>query len=139
MVRSMSENVLAPDLPEQDRDSLALLYATGNDAQECAKKLGVTDRTIRRWLQDIEVRRQIHEIRSVAVGAVSGKMQYWLKEAMVRLYDLTHNKDDALRLRAIDLLSDLTLKLRAFDTFEDRLREIEALLAKQGENGTLAG
>jgi hypothetical protein len=121
----MSQNVR-----KTGRVAAVLALAGGETVSGAAKKAGVTDRTVYRWLKEPGFYREVTAARAemfsralgcMAEGAVSGALV--LRQLCLRA------KSESVRLGAARALVELGNKLRESVEFEQRLAALEGRLA----------
>jgi hypothetical protein len=106
----------------------AELFACGISATEIGERLGVHERTVRRWLSEPASQALIAEIRSAAVSAISGKTTGLAEKAAIRLGELLASKNDGIALGAAKAIIDTMLRLRQEQEYIGRLAALEEQL-----------
>lgn len=120
----------------KNADELLLTtLAGGASVQAAAQLCDVSERTVNRRLADPEFRRKLNDARAQMVERALGHLSEGAAEASIVLRNLMANKDtaDTVKLAAARAVLELGHKLRDGVDHEQRLAEIERLLAQKGK------
>ncbi len=110
-----------------------LALAGGETVAAAARKANVAERTLYRWLNDEDFRREVNQARAemfrraagcMAEGAVSGALT--LRQLCLR------GKSENVRLGAARALIDLGAKLSEIVDLEERLSALERQAGEEG-------
>jgi hypothetical protein len=102
------------------------LLARGESQANAARQTGLSDRTIRRRLDDPAFRQQVDEFRAQMLESASGRLADLLDQALDTLADLmTHSGPPAVRLQAAKCVFESALKYREAASLEQRLLALE--------------
>src|SRR4051812_29607000 len=134
----MSENV---QLSTKQQKAIAALLST-KDMQSAATQAGVTDRTLRRWLdedRDFKEALKAAEAQTIddAVRRLVGASNSALNVLLVIMLDTKNSA--SVRLRASISVLEQLIKLRELNNMEQRLSDLEARIAIStgGTNGVI--
>jgi transposase-like protein len=115
-----------------EKDSLvALALASGRSIAAVAETAGVHRRTIERWMHDPAFRRQVVELRGELIATALGRLADNMTRAADTVAALLDAPEPHLRLRAARALFGFGLRLRETVDIGDRVRELEAELARR--------
>lgn len=121
--------------PKQEQAVRALL--TSKAVGEAAGAVGVSERTLYRWLADPAFRAALSVAEGDLLDAATRRLLTLQDNAIGAFEDvLTGGPDvtDTARLRAAQAVLDYLLKLRELRSVEERLTALEAKV--RGDNGT---
>ena len=124
----MSQNVP----PEKDV-ALALALASGLSASAAADQAGLDRRTVTRKLADPAFRRQVAEFRGELIATALGRLADNMTRAADTVAALLDAPEPGLRIRAARTLFSFGLRLRDSVDLGDRVRDLEAELARRQE------
>jgi hypothetical protein len=111
----------------------AMALASGATQAVAAEQAGTSPRTIRRKLARPEFRQLVADLRAELIGQALGRMANNMTRAADSLGALLDSEDERVRLRTCRALLSLGLKMRDSVDLTERVREIEAEIArKQG-------
>lgn len=116
----------APD--RQDADSLlAAALAAGHNQRDAGKLARVSERTVRRRLENEEFRRQVADMRRELVDGATGRLAQAMSGAVEVLVTLAESaQSEAARVSAARAVVEFGMRLREAEEFERRLAELEA-------------
>jgi hypothetical protein len=116
-----TENVL----PE---GKLAAVFALarGRSTTEAAGAAKVTDRTIRRWLDDPDFRAEVHKLRSNLLGQTVGALVDAAIEAVATLRASLTADSEPVRVRAAVAILSSVVTIRETADLEERIAALEA-------------
>ena len=121
--------------PKQEAAVRALL--TSKNVGEASGAVGVSERTLYRWLADPDFRAALSVAEGDLLDAATRRLLTLQDDAIGAFEDvLTGGPDvtDTARLRAAQAVLDYLLKLREMRSIEERLAALEAKV--RGDNGT---
>ncbi len=138
---SMAKNDLVEnELKPCHYRALTALVATG-DRAAAAEAGGVSERTLRRWLDKSAFRAQLCEAESEVVRTAARRLGRLADKALGVLEGVMDNSDapDHPRIRAAATILDTCLRWREHVTFEERIQQLEQRMGvktheKQGSN-----
>jgi hypothetical protein len=123
----MSQNV------RQENDSLlAVALASGQSLNAAADQAGVCRKTVERKLADPAFRRQVAEFRGELLATALGRLADNMTHAADKVAALLDSEDPRLQLRAARLLFNFGVRLRETVELGERVRDLEAELARRG-------
>jgi predicted ArsR family transcriptional regulator len=111
---------------------LAGHLAAGLTHAQAAVKAGVSERTVRRRLDDPKFRKLVEELKGEAVGRAVNILGRTMSGAAVELAKLLKSEEEKTRLQAAKAIIELGMKARQHADLERRLDEVEALLNGDG-------
>jgi hypothetical protein len=123
---------MSPNVPREKDVVLALALAAGTAVGAAAEQAGVDRRTASRKLADPALCRQVAEFRGQLIAAALGRLADNMTRAADAVTTLLDDPDPRLRLRAARILFNFGLRLRDAVDVGDRLRDLEAELARRG-------
>jgi hypothetical protein len=114
--------------------TLAFALAAGASTSAAAEEFGVNQRTVQRRLNEPDFRQLVADLRAELMGQALGRMaSNMTTRAADSLAALLDSEDERVRLRTCRALLSLGLKMRDSVDLTERVREIEAEIArKQG-------
>ena len=98
----------------------------GRTHAEAAREARVSERTVRRRLQDPDIAARIQHGRDELTSAAAAKMAELYPRAIQTLGELLDDKAKEIRLRAAQSVLKIGPDFRARTEIEDRLRALEA-------------
>lgn len=113
--------------------SLAVALAAGGTVTAAAAAAGVNRRTAHRKLRSPEFRRLVADLRGELVGRALGRLADNMTRAADTLAGLLDDPDPRLRLRTARAVLTLGARLRDSVDLTDRVRDLEAELARTQE------
>jgi hypothetical protein len=124
---------MSPNVGPEKDPLLALALASGVSTAAAADQTGISQRTVERRLADPAFRRQVAEFRGQLIATALGRLADNMTRAADAVAALLDAPDPGLRLRAARALFSFGLRLRDSVDLGDRVRELEAELARQQE------
>lgn len=112
---------------------LALALAGGQTIAAVADQFGLSRRTIELRLADPAFRRLVAEFRGQLIATALGYLAENMTRAARAIADLLDSPQEHIRLRAARVMFSVGLRLRDSVDLGDRVRELEAELARQQE------
>lgn len=109
----------------------------GNSIVESAKKVGVSEATLNRWLANSEFKVVLNERKSLIVDNCIDKINFMGNKAITVLDNILDNENasDNIRLNASKSILDMILKFNEQKNIMEKMKEIEELLnEKVGAN-----
>ena len=113
------------------RDHVAVLLAAGSTAVDAAAKVGIHERTVRRWLDEPVFRSDVERLRAEMVTAALGRLSATMATAAEELGDLIKSPDPHVRYKAARAVIELAAKLRETVELERRVEELERRLGEE--------
>ena len=104
---------------------LVAALAEGATQVEAARRAGVTDRTVRRRLDEPEFLERVRTERAAMLGRASGRSAALVVEAMAVVQTLLGSDDEPIQLRAAQLAIDTARKFVTDDEVQARLSRLE--------------
>lgn len=122
------------------RQAAAVALAGGAQVQTAAKKAGVSERTLYRWLRDPNFQQAVAEIRRQAVDQAVGLLAHGSAAAALTLCSLLQATSEGVRLRAALGVLQAGSLLRQEEDLAQRVHELEqaaVAIAEGKQNGAL--
>ena len=120
-------------------NALMLALACGATVEAAASKVGLSARTVYRYLDKPAFRRQLQAFRADMVNRATGMLSAASMEAVKTLLGLMQgNTTAASRLGAARAVLEMGIKLRQSTELEERMTKIEERLLQRDE-GKLSG
>jgi transposase-like protein len=117
----MSENVR-----KMGREAAILALACGETVSDAARKAGVVERTIYRWLKEEGFRQEIATARAEMFNRALGRLAEGAVASVLMLRQLCLKaKSEAVRLAAARTILEQGTKVRESVEFEHRLQALE--------------
>jgi hypothetical protein len=107
------------------------MLAAGKTVRETALKVGVSERTIHRRLDDPAFVRRVKDLREQMVGRALGRLSASTGRAAAVLRRLLGSDKPEIQLKAARAVLELTLRVHDQVELADRLAEIEKQLQKR--------
>jgi hypothetical protein len=105
-----------------------LALALGASAAQAAARAGVHERTVRRWLADVEFVGEVGAIRRDVIDRAVGELVGSATTAVRVLRELAQDgESEAVRSRSADRLLRHLCELTQFSEAETRLADLEAI------------
>jgi transposase-like protein len=106
----------------------ALALATGKTVREAARKAGIGETTLYKWLRKPAFKARVTELRERMVAEAVGKLSRGMAGAAATLERLLKSKDERVKLAAAKAILDSAVKVRDQADLADRLAAVEAAL-----------
>ncbi len=119
---------------EQRNETMIELLASGFNQVQVASELGVSDRTIRRALEDEGIRAELAGRRAEKVNEAVTRLNNMTSQALDVLADSMASEKGQIRLRAAQMTLDWSLKLGRDTDLREQLTRIEGRLHDEAEN-----
>lgn len=113
---------------------IVLALARGESVRRSARLAGVSERTVRRRLEDLEFRKSVRDARADSVERASSQMSHAMTEAVLTLRHLLTAGSDSVRLGAARSILEIGCRLREVVELDDRLTQLEQSLEPQKQN-----
>lgn len=117
--------------------ALVVALAAGESPAVAGRKAGVSERTVRRRLEDADFRAEVAEARSALVEGATGQLAGAAAGAVATLRRLLRDRNGAIAVAAARTILRGVVNLRIHGELADRVSQLEHLLATKG-NGTAA-
>ncbi len=132
--RETSSNVASPKFsPKKEKALLSLLE--GANVSEAAAKVGVHERTIRRWLKEPEFQKRLNQTRLDLYSEALESLRDASSKAVKRLSELLDSGSEKTALKAAELIINFSLKINLEQEHERRLEELEEALERKNSWG----
>jgi len=118
---------------KKNEESLLLALACGATVESAARQCGLSDRTVYRRLEDAAFKKRLERVRADMVGRSAGMLTAAGGESVRTLMALQKDSTPAVRLGAARTILEMGLKIRQMVDLEQRLEELEELLAAQSQ------
>ena len=106
----------------------AILPLLGNHTiAEVANQIGITERTLYRWLTLPHFQEKLQQEREKLREQAFDNLKATLNKAVERLGELLDDESSSVRLRACQTILDYNIKLVEIQELEERLARLEAL------------
>ena len=106
--------------------------ACGATVEAAARQCGLSDRTVYRRLQDLEFKKRLEKVRTDMIQRSAGMLTAAAGEAVRTLLSLQKDAiPAAVRLGAARAILEVGMKIRQVVELEQRLAELEELVASQ--------
>lgn len=117
------------------RDRAVLAILSERSLRAAARKAGVAERTLRRWLADDDAfKRELAEARRTVFDAAIGRAQVLSSKALDTLEELLGQREQSsVRLSAAKALLELAINRHDAAWMLDRLDQLEAALDSRGQ------
>jgi hypothetical protein len=125
----VSITAIVPSDHDPVRDRAALTLAYGYPQADAARGVGVTDRTIRRWLSDAAFVSLVETYRARALYELGAQLEKAQLEAVAKLIELMHTGRDSVQATAARTLIDEARKTREEVSYLRRLAALEQTVA----------
>jgi hypothetical protein len=125
----MSGNVI-----KKGRPAAVLALAAGESVASAARKAGVTERTVHRWLEADPFRREVAQARADMFGRALGSLAEGAASGALMLRQLCLKaKSESVKLGAARALLELGPRMRDSVEMEERVRALEERLEADAE------
>jgi hypothetical protein len=124
---------MSPNVGPEKDSLLALALASGQSTAAAAEQAGISQRTVERRLADPAFRRQVADFRGELLATALGRLADNLTRAADTVAALLDAPEPHHRLRAARTLFSFALRLRDAVDLGDRVRDLEAELARRQE------
>ena len=105
--------------------------AVSRTLAQAARDSGVSEKTLRKWLEDPSFREEIDRLREESWQLARKQLQAAIPHCIAMLAEMAAETDDpALRLRAIRTLLAHGVRFGDFDRLADDLRDLRAALVE---------
>jgi hypothetical protein len=119
----MSENVA-------QQDEALLLLATGKSVRETAAQIGLNERTIYRWREDVEFLKREKEIRTELFTRSLAKLSEGTTEAADTLRALLKSENENIRLKTSQIIITAADELRKTIDMQLQFEQLKVRLAE---------
>ena len=114
---------------------LIAALAAGATYEDAATQAGVSERTVRRRLEDAEFSGQVDATRSEMIARAVGRLAEASTEAADTLRGLLAARSETVRLGAARSILELAVRLREHDELVSRIEALEATLTTHAQKG----
>jgi hypothetical protein len=119
---------------KKNEDSLLLALACGATVEAAARQCGLSERTVYNRLGDDEFKKRLERVRADMVDRSAGMLTAAGGEAIRTLLTLQKDSTPTVRLGAARTILEMGLKIRQMVDLEQRMAELEELVAAQDAN-----
>lgn len=132
--RKMSSNVASPKFsPKMEKALIELLG--GASFSEAAAKVGVNERTIQRWLKELEFQKRLDQEKDYIYTQAMDSIRDASCKAAKRLSELVDSTTEKTALKAAELIISLNRKIKEEEALERRLEEVEKAVERKNSWG----
>lgn len=117
-------------LTSKKQKAIAALLTTPSRG-EAARLVGITERTLYRWLQEDTFRLELAQKEGLVIDDAARKLLSLQGQAIETLSDILVNSTDKYRLQAAQTILAYHLRLRELRNTEERLTRLEANLLSE--------
>ncbi len=118
---------------ETNKEKVLAALIESSSIREAAKKSGIAEATIYRYLQDAEFKREYRSARQQTVEFAIAQMQSAASEAVERLKELQYCENPAVAARCAQIIFENSVKgMETIDILE-RLETLENEFTKQAQ------
>ena len=121
---------------KKNEDSLLLALACGATVEAAARQCGLSERTVYNRLGDDEFKKRLERVRADMVDRSAGMLTAAGGEAIRTLLTLQKDSTPTVRLGAARTILEIGLKMRQMVDLEQRMAELEAMVASQDASMT---
>ena len=114
------------------KTAAALALASGLTQTEAAKKVGIGERTLRRWLKQDDFRQTVAAAKAEMVSRAVAMLADASTEAATTLRRLLQADSESVRLNAAKAIIELGIKLRESEELAARVKQLEETLTTLG-------
>ena len=114
------------------KTAAALALASGLTQTEAAKKVGIGERTLRRWLKQDDFRQTVAAAKAEMVSRAVAMLADASTEAAATLRRLLQADSESVRLNAAKAVIELGIKLRESEELAKRVKQLEETIATIG-------
>jgi hypothetical protein len=115
---------MSGDPSAKQRRAIAALL-TARTVQDAARQTGISDRTLRRWMDDLAFREAYSAISRQRLDETVARLRAVATEAVETLRAALQDEHTAYRIRAAVALLDVAVKVEA-DELRQRIEVLEA-------------
>ncbi len=128
--QELSANVGSPKFsPKKEMALIALLE--GTKFSEAATKIGVSERSVLRWLKEPEFQERLNQGMASLRTQALDLLRDTLCKATKRLSELVDSSSEKIALQASELVINFNLKLKEEQELAARIQELEKVLSER--------
>lgn len=120
---------------KQERAILELANPSNRTVEDVAKKIGVGERTLYRWLTLPHFEKCLREEREKLRDEAFSNLKARLNTAVERLGGLLDSETESIKLRASQVILDYNIKIVETEEIEERLKALEEALERRKNGG----
>ncbi|MGE5444532.1 MAG: phBC6A51 family helix-turn-helix protein [Ignavibacteriales bacterium] len=120
---------------KQERAILELANPSNRTVEDVAKKIGVGERTLYRWLTLPHFEKCLSEEREKLRDQAFSNLKARLNTAVERLGGLLDSETESIKLRASQAILDYNIKIVKTEELEERLKALEEALERRKNGG----
>lgn len=118
------------------RQAAVLAIASGETLAAAARKANVAERTLYRWRNEDDFRREVNEARAEMFSRALGCMAEGIVSGALTLRQLClKGKSESVRLSAARALIELGNRMRESVELEERMSELERRASEEARHG----
>lgn len=117
---------MTEDVRPEGKTAVLLALARGCSATEAAAAGGVSDRTVRRWLENPGFRAEVNRQRAEMLGQTAGALVDAATEAVATLRGALGAEAESVRVRAAVAILNALVTVRETVELEERVAALEA-------------
>lgn len=119
----------------QKHELAIIALLTAPSISEAAKKVGIAETTLYKWLQMPEFVEHYKEARKQAVGQAVARLQQATTKAVDALTDVmeNHESKDSARVSAAKTVLELSLKAIELEDLQAKVEELEKIINERLE------
>lgn len=118
---------------KQEKALLELVNPSNKTVEEVARKIGVGERTIYRWLTLPHFKERLEEEKKKLRHQALDELKATLNKAVSALRELLNSANESIRLRGAQSVIDFNLKLGEIQDVEQRLARLEESVGQSGK------
>ncbi|GAA4863915.1 helix-turn-helix domain-containing protein [Saccharopolyspora cebuensis] len=115
----------------QHRATVAVSLAGGARPQDIARELGISPRTIRRWLADPDFAAEVRSMRMDMLNAAVGELTAGATEAVAALRRALSDDDGRNSVQAARVMLEFVLAMRESLDHDQRIAALESAAAER--------
>ncbi len=119
---------------KQEKALLELVNPSNKTVEGVAKKIGVGERTLYRWLTLPHFKQRLEEEKKKLRHQALDELKATLNSAVSALRELLGSANESIRLRGAQSVIDFNLKLGEIQDVEQRLARLEESISQSRKN-----
>lgn len=131
----MSSNVASPKFTHKKEMALILLL-DGYKHSEVASKIGVTERTIQRWLKESEFQKRLAQGREDIYKQGMDSLRETFSKAVKKVSELLDSQSEKTSLKAAELIISLNREINEKQDLGSLVGELEKIVGRIAEGGS---
>ncbi len=118
---------------KQEQTILEIINPANKTMEDVAKKIGINERTLYRWLTLPQFKRRLQGERNRLREQGFNKLKALLNAAVERLGNLLDDASSSIKLRASQTVVDYNIKVAEIEEVEQRLARLEESVSQSGK------